>query len=79
MEAPHKIVITGINSNPLLFKCFTCARQLKDQHSDRVADFEFFSLFPAQWDMYLRKLQNDRKGEFYAHKGNLIVFLEESN
>lgn len=33
----------------------------------------------AQWDLYMKKLANQKKGAFYSHKGNLIVYLAESD
>ena len=62
-------------------KCFTCARQLKNQNPDIVSFDEksdFKCLFQAQWDNYMKNLQNEKKGDFYNHKGNLIVFLNNS-
>lgn len=73
-EAVH-IVITGTIS-PLTMKCYTCARELKEKYSEQVADFTLTTLFPAQWDLHLKELQNLKKGEFYKHKGHsLIVYL----
>ena len=62
-------------------KCFTCARQLKNTHPEIVSFDEkadFNCLFQAQWDNYMKNLQNSKKGDFYNHKGNLIVFLNNS-
>jgi hypothetical protein len=62
-------------------KCYTCARTLKNEYPDSVTfdektDFKVF--FQAQWDNYLKDLQNEKKGDFYQHKGNLIVFVNDS-
>jgi hypothetical protein len=62
-------------------KCFTCARQLKNSFPESVSFDEtsdLILLFPAQWDNYLRSLQNSLKGDFYQHKANLVIFLNGS-
>ena len=69
------IMITGTIS-PQIMKCYTCARELKEKHPDKVSDYTITHLFPAQWDLYLKELQNLKKGKFYQHKGhNLVVYL----
>ena len=78
MDSQASIVIAGICS-PELYKCQTCARLLKEEHPDRVVDYQMISLFPAQWDQYLKKLQNEKKGDFYQHKGNLVVYLANND
>lgn len=70
-----EIVIAG-TITPQIMKSYTCARELKEKHPDRVTDFTVTHLFPAQWDLHLKELQNLKKGDFYGHKGHsLVVYL----
>ena len=74
----YKIIITG-TITPGIMKAYTCARELKEKFPDKVADFTLTTLFPAQWDLHLKDLQNLKKGDFYHHKGHsLIVYLESA-
>jgi hypothetical protein len=37
-------------------------------------------MFPAQWDLHLKELQNLHKGDFYGHKGHsLVVYLTDQS
>ena len=36
-------------------------------------------MFPAQWDLFMKKIANQKKGSFYTHKDNLLVYLAESD
>lgn len=72
-----KINIAGIHS-PHLVKCLVCARELQKLYPDEVTfdekkDLQIF--FPTQWDQHMKALQNKLKGDFYDHKGNLIVYI----
>jgi hypothetical protein len=76
----YQITVAGIHSEDIM-KCFTCARQLLKTNPDVVSFDEKTDLkllFPAQWDTYVKNLQNEKKGDFYHHKGNLIVFLNNT-
>ena len=78
MQSQNQIVVAGINSADL-HRCFTCANQLHAQYPDRVAEPTLITLFPAQWDLYMKKLTNQKKGNFYSHRGNIIVYLAEND
>jgi hypothetical protein len=59
-------------------KCFACARSLRNDYPEKVSFDEtndFTLLFPAQWDSYLKNLKEEKKGYFYQHKGNLVVYM----
>jgi peptidyl-prolyl cis-trans isomerase-like 6 len=59
-------------------KCFTCARSLRNEYPEKVSFDEskdLIMLFPAQWDSYMKNLKEEKKGYFYQHKGNLVVFM----
>lgn len=71
------ITVSGIMSWELM-KCFACARYLKNNYPDRIEDYQFDVHFQTQWDLYLKQIQNEQKGDFYLHKGNLIVFVNGS-
>lgn len=37
-------------------------------------------MFPAQWDLHLKELQNLHKGDFFGHKGHsLVVYLTDAS
>lgn len=72
-----KISIAGVMSVEIL-KCFTCARELKTLHPESVLEFEYKVMFPTQWDLYLKKLQNEKKGEFYNHTGSPLIYLNDA-
>jgi len=50
-----KIMISG-TITPQIMKCQACARELKKDFPDSVADYNMNTLFPAQWDQYLKDL-----------------------
>ena len=73
----YQITVEGVHSEDVM-RCMTCARSLRNDFPELVSfdektDFNLY--FPAQWDNYLRILKAEKKGYFYQHKGNLIIYM----
>jgi len=43
-----------------------------------VAECEYEEMFPTQWELYLRNLKSEKRGDFLKHSDSLIVFLNGS-
>lgn len=70
--ATPMITLSGIISDEKFHRCVACIKELQSQ-GKVMADVQTF--FPAQWDFYLKDMQNRFKGEFYQHKGSPLVLL----
>ena len=66
------ISLAGIISDEKFHRCVACVKELQNQGKVMV---EVQTFFPAQWDFYLKDMQNRLKGEFYQHKGSPLVVL----
>ena len=70
------IQISGVMSYELM-AARACARELSAKHCDRIASFNVTPFYPTQWTTHLRKLQMEKKGSFYKHKGYMIVYVND--
>lgn len=69
------MTLAGVLSDEAFHKCAACIRELESKGKVTSTQLQFFA---TQWDQYLKKLQNNLKGEFYQHKGSPIVILNGS-
>jgi hypothetical protein len=68
------ITLVGVISDEAYHKSAACIKELEKKFEGLITSTQM-AFFPTQWDNYLKKLQNDKKGLFYEHKGSPIIFL----
>ena len=70
----YHITLAGVVSDEGYHTCAACIKELEAKYEDRVTSTQK-TFFSAQWDCYLKKLQNEKKGLFYEHKKSPIIFV----
>jgi hypothetical protein len=70
-----KITLGGKVSDPNFYKCKTALQWLNRNH--KGVEIEIFCLFETQWEEYLKKVQNEKKGVFFNHKAPLLVYIND--
>ena len=71
------LTLAGKASDPLFHKCQAAVRYLEQTYPKEVKA-TVLQFFETQWEEYLRKLQNEKKGLFYTHKQSPLIFCNES-
>lgn len=73
----YSIVLAGKISDPDFHKCHSCVKYLEQAYPGQVV-IMVHQFFETQWEEYLKKLQNEKKGLFFQHKHSPIVYVNES-
>ena len=71
-----KITLGGKVNDGLFYKC-KIAAQYVQRNNDHV-EIVIHGLFETQWEEYLKKTQNDKKGVFFNHKGPILVYVNDN-
>jgi len=73
-KGSYHITLAGVISDPDYHACAKCIEELKKQYGAKIQSMEL-QFFKTQWEQYLKRLQNEMKGEFYHHSGSPVVFV----
>ena len=73
----HHVVVAGIINDQDFQQAKTCALYLERSHPGEVRA-EVHQLFETQWEELLRHIKATKKGKFHYHKGNYIVYVNET-
>ena len=71
-----KIQISGVMTYEM-WQAKACARYITANFQEQIAGYNMSVFFQTQWDQHLKQLQIEKKGDFYKHKGNMIVYIND--
>lgn len=75
--ADYSFVVAGKMNDPNFHKCVAALKFLESDNAGRVK-VEVLQFFETQWDEYLKKVQTEKKGAFFAHKPSPLIFYNDN-
>lgn len=73
----YNFVLAGKVNDLNFHKCAAALKFLK-QDNPKTVKIEILQFFETQWEEYLRKIQTEKKGNFYFHKQSPLIFYNEN-
>jgi hypothetical protein len=74
----YSITLAGKITDAAFYKAKACCKYLENEYPKNVK-VEILCFFETQWEEYLKRIQNEKKGVFFMHKGTTILFYNETN
>ena len=75
-RSPVKITVAGKITDAHFHKCVAAARHLSNANPECVSA-EILQFCETQWEEFLKKTANCKKGVFYQHTGNHLIYLND--
>ena len=63
-QLPQLITLAGKVTDPTFHKCLACVKYL-EQTFPKTVTINVLQFFETQWEEYLKKVQNEKKGLFF--------------
>ena len=64
-------------NDPMFHKAQTIAKSLADDVHNGEVKIECLQFFETQWDLFVKKMSNKLKGDFYNHVDSPLIYLND--